>query len=113
MQLVRHHKKKDDSVFSMLASEKDRCERVIDRLKNELEKLPRGSLGQRKVKSGGKEYIYICVRFRKGDKVIFEHVSPEKAPEICPLFERKKKIKNDLSINQLRLHTLKKILEKR
>jgi len=113
MKASRHEKKKDDSVFSMLDSEKSRCERVVERLKSELEKLPKGSLGQRKVKSGGKEYVYLCIRFRKGDKVVFEHVSPKQADELGPMFERKKKLKKDLSINQVRLHTLKKLLEKR
>lgn len=113
VQAIRHEKKKDDSIFSMLESEKSRCERVVERLKSELEKLPNGSLGQRKVKSGGKEYVYLCIRFRKGDKVVFEHVSPKQADELCPMFERKKKLKKDLSINQVRLHTLKKLLEKR
>lgn len=81
---------KDDSVFRMLESERDRCKRVIDKILAELEKLPRGSLGRRKVKSGGKEYVYPCLKYRDGAKVKFEHISAERAEELRPVLERKK-----------------------
>jgi len=39
-------KARDESVFRMLESERDRCARVIEKISAEMEKLPRGSLGQ-------------------------------------------------------------------
>ena len=55
-------RKKDESVFRMLESERDRCALVVDKINRELGKLPKGSLGERKVRSHGKEYVYPCLR---------------------------------------------------
>jgi hypothetical protein len=105
-------KEKDDSVFSMLQSERDRCTLVIEKINSELEKLPKGSLGQRKVKSRGKDYIYPCLRYRDGSEVKLEHLAPEKAEELKPALERRKKLLADLKANKKRIATLNAILPK-
>jgi len=105
-------KEKDNSVFRMLQSERDRCALVIDKISSELEKLPKGSLGQRKVKSNGKEYIYPCLRYREGSAVKYEHLAPEKAEELKPALERRKKLLADLRANKKRVATLNAILLK-
>lgn len=105
-------KVKDESVFRMLQSERDRCALVIEKINSELDKLPRGSLGQRKVKSHGKEYIYPCLRYREGAEVKFEHLAPEKAEELKPALERRKKLQADLKANKKRVATLNAILLK-
>lgn len=105
-------KEKDDSVFRMLQSERDRCALVIEKINIELDKLPKGSLGQRKVKSHGKEYIYPCLRYRDGSEVKFEHLAPEKAEELKPALERRKKLQADLKANKKRVATLNGILPK-
>ncbi len=105
-------KEKDDSVFRMLQSERDRCVLVVDKIINELEKLPKGSLGQRKVKSHGKEYIYPCLRYRDGLEVKFEHLAPGKAEELKPALEKRKKLLADLKANKKRIATLNAILPK-
>ena len=105
-------KEKDNSVFRMLQSERDRCALVIDKISSELEKLPKGSLGQRKVKSHGKEYIYPCLRYREGSAVKYEHLAPEKAEELKPALERRKKLLADLRANKKRVATLNAILLK-
>ena len=105
-------KEKDNSVFRMLQSERDRCALVIDKISSELEKLPKGSLGQRKVKSNGKEYIYPCLRYREGSAVKYEHLAPEKAEELKPALERRKKLMADLRANKKRVATLNSILLK-
>ena len=105
-------KEKDDSVFMMLQSERDRCTLVIEKISCELDKLPKGSLGQRKVKSHGKEYIYPCLRYRNGSEVKFEHLAPEKAEELRPALERRKKLQADLRANKKRVATLNAILPK-
>jgi len=105
-------KEKDGSVFRMLQSERDRCALVIDKINSEIEKMPKGSLGQRKVKSNGKEYIYPCLRYREGSEVKFEHLAPEKAEELKPILERRKKLEADLKANKKRVATLNAILPK-
>jgi hypothetical protein len=105
-------KEKDNSVFRMLQSERDRCALVIDKINSELDKLPKGSLGQRKVKSHGKEYIYPCLRYRDGSEVKFEHLAPEKLEELRPAIERRKKLQADLKANKKRIATLNTILSK-
>ena len=105
-------KVKDESIFRMLQSERDRCALVIEKINSELDKLPRWSLGQRKVKSHGKEYIYLCLRYRDGAEVMFEHLAPAKAEELKPALERRNKLQADLKANKIRVATLNAILPK-
>jgi hypothetical protein len=103
---------KDESVFRMLQSERDRCVRVVDKISRELDKLPKGSLGVRKVRSHGKEYAYPCLRYRGESGVVFEHLSQAKAEEIKPALEKRKKLQADLKANKKRIATLNAILLK-
>ncbi len=102
----------DESVYNMLRAERDRCALVIGKITLELEKLPKGSLGQRKVKSHGKEYVYPCLRYRDGSTVKFDHLAPEQAEELKPALERRKKLQADLRANKKRMATLDAILPK-
>ena len=104
--------KKDMSVFNMLKSERNRCAVVVERLNLEIAKLPKGSLGERKVKSHDKVYVYPCLRYREGKKVTFEHLSQEKAEAIKPVLARRKKMESDLKANKKRIATINAILGK-
>ena len=103
---------KDSSLFSMLRSERDRCIRVVEKIAAELEKLPRGSLGHRKVKSGEKEYIYPCLKYREGSQVKLEHVSPQQVESVKLLIQKRNKLKEDLKVNKKRIKALDQILPK-
>ena len=105
-------RKKDESVFRMLQSERDRCLLVVDKINTELDKLPKGSLGERKVHSHGKEYVYPCLRYRSESGVVFEHLSPAKAEKLRPALEKRKKLQADLKANKKRIATLNAILQK-
>jgi hypothetical protein len=109
---MREPGKKDESVFRMLQSERDRCNLVIEKIRAELEQLPKGSLGQRKVKSHGKEYVYPCLRYREGAVVKYEHLAPERAEALRPALERRKKLLADLKATSKRVKTLNAILQK-
>ena len=103
---------KDESIFRMLQSERERCLLVAEKVVRELEKLPKGSIGTRKVKTGVKEYCYPCLRFRKGAQVLYEHLSGEKASELKPLLEKRKKLESDLKANKKRIATIDSIIHK-
>jgi hypothetical protein len=96
----------------MLESEMERCLRVVERINAELEKLPRGTLGQRKVKSGGKEYIYPCLKFREEGQVKLQHLSVQQAEELRPDLEKRKRLQRDLLANRKRIHTINNLLQK-
>lgn len=104
--------KKDPSVFNMLKSERDRCVDLAERLRREIGEIPKGSLGQRKVKSHGKEYVYPCLRYRNGAKVTYEHLSHQRAEELRPLVERRKKLEKSLKANNKRIATIDALLMK-
>jgi len=104
--------KKDQSVFNMLKSERDRCFELAERLLQEIDQLPKGSLGERKVKSNGKEYIYPCLRYRFGSKVEYKHLSQQGAEELRPALERRKKLEKSLKANNKRIATIDAILSK-
>jgi len=103
---------KDQSVFNMLKSERNRCVELAERLRSEIDSLPKGSLGERKVKGRGREYVYPCLRFRVGDKVAYEHLSHKKAEELKPVLERRKKLESSLKANRRRIATIDSILAK-
>lgn len=103
---------KDQSVFNMLRSERSRCVELSEKLSREIDKLPKGSLGQRKVKRGNKVYVYPCLRYRDGKKVAYDHLSREKAELIKPLLERRKKLESSLKANRKRIVTIDAILKK-
>jgi hypothetical protein len=105
-------KARDKSIFRMLESERDRCAKVIEKISVEVERLPRGSLRYRKVKSAGKEYIYQCLKYRDGLHVKFEHVSAKRVEELRPALERRKKLLSDQKLNRKRMLTINIILKK-
>jgi hypothetical protein len=105
-------RKKDESVFRMLQSERDRCALVVEKISHELDKLPKGSLGVRKVRSHGKEYVYPCLRYRGESGVVFEHLSSARVEQIKPALERRKKLQADLKANNKRIATINAILLK-
>jgi len=104
--------KKDESVYRMLEAERDRCRLVVEKIDRELTALPKGSLGQRKVKSGGKEYCYPCLRYRSGARVMFDHLSAEKVQVLAPLLEKRKKLASDMKANKRRIATIDALLRR-
>lgn len=104
--------KKDQSVLNMLKSERSRCLEMMARLHEEIGRLPKGSLGKRRVKSGSKVYEYPCRRYREKDKVRFEHLSKQQAEELKPKIERRKKLEASLKANKKRVATIDAIIGK-
>lgn len=84
----------------------------MDKTNRELDKLPKGSLGECKVRSHGEEYVSPCLRYCSESGVVFEHLSPAKAEEIMPKLEKRKKLQADLKANKKRIATLNAILLK-
>lgn len=107
-----HARNKDQSVFNMLKSERDRCVELADRLHCEIDLLPKGSLSERKVKSNEKEYVYPCLRYREGKKVGYKHLSRQRAEELKPVLARRKKLESSLKANKKRIATIDSILTK-
>lgn len=103
---------KDQSVFNMLKSERNRCVELAESLRREIDRLPKGSLGERKVKSGAKGYIYPCLRYRDGKKVVYKHLSRQRAEELKPVLARRKKLESSLKANNKRIATIDSILAK-
>lgn len=107
-----HADKKDQSVLNMLKSERSRCIEMMERLRHEIDRLPKGSLSKRRVKSGDKVYEYPCRRYREKDKVKFEHLSEPQAEELRPKIERRKKLEASLKANKKRIATIDGIVGK-
>lgn len=103
-------RKSDESVYQMLESEGARCESVLERIRRELETLPKGSLCQRRVVSNGKVYLYPCLKYRDASGVKLVHVTREKAEEVRAQIERKKRLKAVVKETQLRLATLRALI---
>jgi len=105
-------RERDDNVFGMLESERARCVRLSEALQNEIDKLPKGSIGIRRVKSGGREYEYQCLKFREGEKVVFKHVTANEIECLQVQVNRRVSLQKDLRAYKKRVRTLENLIAK-
>lgn len=105
-------RERDDNVFGMLESEHARCVRLSEALQDEIDKLPKGSIGIRKVKSGGREYEYQCLKYREGGKILFKHVSAGEVERLQMQVNRRVSLQKDLRAYKKRVRTLENLIAK-
>ena len=95
----------EDSILKqVLIEELDRTIRMTAIYKEELEKLPKGSIVIKKIK--GRPYNYL--QFRDGDKVKSEYINESKVEKVKKYLERRKELKKSIK----RADSNKKSLER-
>ncbi len=101
---------RDESVYSILRDEMERCREIVHRIERELECLPKGSIMERKVKYGNKVYRYPCLKHREGEKVICEHISASRLETVQEAIEKRRRFESDRKANLKRIATIVRLL---
>ncbi|MCR5109010.1 MAG: hypothetical protein K6B28_12720 [Lachnospiraceae bacterium] len=72
-----------------IRQDRRRVEYMLDSYKNELKKLPKGTISEKHV--GNKTYYYL--KYRSGSKVISDYINRDELSDVLEIVERKQHIK--------------------
>lgn len=99
-------------IKSILKEELQRLERLCQKYREEINKLPRGSISEKERK--GNSYAYLA--FREDGKVRFEYIGniqSDKVKELRRLVEERRRYERLMKQAQKNLKELKKLLHER
>jgi hypothetical protein len=99
-------------IKSILKEELQRLERLCQKYREEINKLPRGSISEKERK--GNSYAYLA--FREDGKVRFEYIGniqSDKVKELRRLVEERRRYEGLMKQAQKNLKELKKLLHER
>ena len=94
-------------ILTTIAQEKKRIEYMLAKYQEEYDRLPKGSLSERK--TGGKSYYYL--KYRDGKKVVSEYISKARIDEIRVQLEKRKHIEAMIKSLLEELAIANKVLE--
>jgi len=103
--------KKDKVVYGMLQDELERCEGLSSSLEEGLSELPKGSLHERKIRSGKKLLVYHYLKFRDGARSVYKHVPQRLVQELASQIEERRKMEENLRQIRSRIKYLNKLLK--
>lgn len=101
----------DIVVSGMLNDELERCEEALAAINRALSELPRGSLGVRKKIYKNKVYEYHYLKFRKGNRVVNQHVAGNALKELQDKLALREKYLQESKSHEKRILYLKKLLK--
>jgi len=99
----------DKVISGMLDDELKRCQDMLEGLERSVSDLPKGSLNERKKRYKGKIYSYFCLKYRKGEKVISQHIPNNEVQELLKKLEIRKKYEKELQSYKKKISYLNKI----
>lgn len=94
-------------ILTTIAQEKKRIEYMLAKYQEEYDRLPKGSLSEKK--TGDKTYYYL--KYREGKKVVSEYVSKSRIDEIRAQLEKRKHIEAMMKSLLEELAIANKVLE--
>lgn len=94
-------------ILSVVQAERLRIDRMLESYTYEKEKLPKGSLSEKRV--GDKTYYYL--KYREGKKVISQYVPVKNAEEVREQIEHRRHIEVMIQTLQEEREIAQKILE--
>jgi len=94
-------------ILTTIAQEKKRIEYMLEKYREEFDRLPKGSLSEKK--TGGKTYYYL--KYRDGKKVVSEYISKARIDDIRTQLERRKHIEAMIKSLLEELSIANKVLE--
>ena len=101
---------KDKVIDGMLSDELKRCHEMLESLERSVSELPKGSINKRKKKYKGKVYSYFYLKYRKGEKVINQHIPNKEINEISRKLELRKKYEKEIQSYKKKIAHLNNIL---
>ena len=102
---------KDKVVHGMLQDELERCEGLFRSLEEAISALPKGSLHERKIRSGKKDRQYHYLKFRDGGRSMYRHIPDRLLPDLSSQINRRRKLEEDLQQFRTRIKYLRKLLK--
>lgn len=75
-------------IITTILQEKDRIDRMLKKYQEELEKLPKGTISEKKVRQS----TYFYLKYRDGKKVISQYVSQKDVGDVRKQVEKRRHI---------------------
>ena len=94
-------------ILATIAQEKKRIEYMLEKYNKEYDRLPKGTISEKKV--GQKTYFYL--KYREGKKVISHYIAQSDVDQIRTQIEKRKHIEIMLKSLQDELAIANKVLE--
>ena len=94
-------------ILTTIAQEKKRIEYMLTRYQEEYDRLPKGSLSEKK--AGTRIYYYL--KYRDGKKVVSEYINKSRIDEIRAQLEKRKHIEVMMKSLQEELAIANRVLE--
>ena len=94
-------------ILTTITQEKKRIEYMLERYKEEQDRLPKGSISERSI--DGRVYYYL--KYRDGKKVFSRYIHKSQIEEIRKQIEKRKHIETMMKSLQEELTIAKKVLE--
>ena len=101
---------KDKVISGMLQDELKRCQEMLNSLEKSISKLPKGVINERKKRYKNKVYSYFYLKYRKGKKVINEHIPNNHVQELLKKLEMRKKYEKEIQSYKSKIAYLNKIM---
>lgn len=101
---------KDRVISGMLGDELNRCQEILHGLEKSLSELPKGVIRERKKRYKDKVYLYHCLKYRDGEKVINRHLASKDVPKVSKKLEEREKIEKEIRACKKRIPYLNKIM---
>ena len=101
---------KDRVISGMLSDELKRCREMLYGLEKSLSELPKGVIRERKKRYKDKVYLYSCLKYRDGEKVINKHLANKDVPKVSRKLEERKKIEKEICSYKKKIAYLNKII---
>lgn len=94
-------------ILTTIVQEKERIEYMLMKYREEYDRLPKGSISEKK--AGDKTYYYL--KYRDGKKVVSQYISKSQIDEIRAQIEKRKHIEAMIKSLQGELAIANKVLE--
>lgn len=94
-------------ILSTIAQEKKRIEYMLTRYQEEYDRLPKGSLSEKK--AGTRTYYYL--KYRDGKKVVSEYINKSRIDEVRIQLEKRRHIEVMMKSLQEELAIANRVLE--
>ena len=103
---MRKNKAEDEGIKGMLRDEYNRCQELLEQVKQSMSSYPLGRLVVKKVKAKGRVYEYHHLQWREGEKVLSRHIPEKEIPEIQKKIEQREAYRSNCIKFEKRLEYL-------
>lgn len=102
----------DKVISGMLRDELKRCYELLEGLEKDMSLLPKGVLSERKKRYKDREYSYLSLKFREGNRVINRHIPKEEEEEegLRGQLARRKKYEKEIRGYRKKIEYLNRLL---